>query len=103
MPFDDTSLDELRNRKPPLTAQPDFAAFWSRGLESARSEPLAVNFTAKDVPFRGFRVYDVSFNGAAGGIITAELIVPQGACKAPGLAVYHGYGSRRAAAHEILH
>jgi len=102
MALGDESLDQLRNYKPPVTAQHDFSAFWKQGLDSLRSEPISADVTAKGAPFRGFKVYDVQFHGDGGAEITGELIVPDGAHDAPGLVVYHGYGSRAAGALELL-
>jgi cephalosporin-C deacetylase len=103
MPSIDMPLDELRKYKPALTRQHDFAAFWKKGLESLRREPVSVNLSVKPLPFKGIDVYELNYIGAGGALITGELLAPQGAAKAPGVVVYHGYSGARNPAHTVVH
>ena len=103
MPSIDMPLAELREYKPPLTRQPDFASFWDGNLDALRREPLSMKLAPQWSPWKGFNLYELTCAGAGGGAIAGELLVPRGAAKAPGVVVYHGYSGARNPAHTVLH
>ncbi|NQU76228.1 MAG: acetylxylan esterase, partial [Planctomycetes bacterium] len=103
MPSIDMPLAELREYRPVLTQRPDFNAFWKRGLESVRREPISVSVKIKKTPLRGIDVYDLTYVGAGGAMIAGDLLVPHGATGVPGVVVYHGYGGQRQPYHTVLH
>ena len=47
MPLYDKPLTELITYDPPLTAQPDFDAFWRRAWDEAAAVPVQAGFTAE--------------------------------------------------------
>lgn len=95
MPLYDKPLEELVVYDPPLTAQPDFDAFWERTLAESTRTPLNAQWTLLDYPVLGARVYDVRYDGWRGARIAAWYIVPEGAGPYPGIIQYHGYSGSK--------
>ena len=102
MPLYDKPLAELVTYDPPLTAQPDFDAFWRETLAEAARAPLNVTLREVDYPAVGARVYDLRYDGWRGARIAAWWIVPQGKGPFPALVQYHGYSGSKAEVHPYL-
>ena len=98
----DYPLPELREYKPPLTRQPDFADFWAKTLAEARG-PLNADVKQVDYPVPEVRVFDVRYDGFAGARVGGWYILPSDASAGdplPTLVFYHGYSGSRS---EVYH
>lgn len=96
MPLYDKPLEELVIYDPPLTAQPDFDAFWERTLAENARTPLNAEWQLLDYPVVGAHVYDVRYDGWRGARIAAWYIIPEGKGPYPALVHYHGYSGSKA-------
>jgi cephalosporin-C deacetylase len=96
MPFFDYSLDKLQEYLPPLTAQPDFDAFWQGTLDETRAFPLDARFEPLDCGLRLVDTYDVTFNGFGRQPIKGWLVLPKRrSVPLPCVVSYIGYGGGR--------
>lgn len=98
MPLTDLPLDQLRAYRPEITAPEDFAAFWTKTLDTARTaaDGPAVYRRLPDSPLTTVEVYDVRFPGWGGQPIAAWLLLPRGAQgPLPAVATYIGYSGGR--------
>lgn len=96
MAFYDFSLDKLQTYQPPLSAAPDFDAFWQGTLAEARAHPLNARFEEIDYGLRLLETFDVTFSGYGGQPIRGWLILPrQRKGPLPAVVEYIGYGGGR--------
>jgi cephalosporin-C deacetylase len=91
----DMPLEKLRTYEPPLTRQPDFAAFWERTFAEAAEIPLDPTFTRTDYPVTGFKVYEVTYSGWEGARIAGRYIKPAGDGPFPAILSVHGYSGNQ--------
>jgi cephalosporin-C deacetylase len=98
----DFPLSKLREYKPPLTRQPDFADFWAKTLAEAKG-PLNADVKPVDYPVPEVRVFDVRYDGFGDARVGGWYILPDDASAGnplPTMVFYHGYsGSRK----EVYH
>jgi len=95
MPMFDKPLAELREYQPPLTAQPDFDAFWAETFAHAAHSALEPALKPVDYPVTGCKVYEAYYTGWAGARICGWYLVPDGAGPFPALIQYHGYSGSK--------
>lgn len=92
----DLSIDQLHTHRSASAEPEDFASFWERTLEEARSHPLDVSFTPVAGPLRAVEVHDVSFAGFGGHPVRGWLTLPAAAEEPLPLVVeFAGYGGGR--------
>ncbi|WP_405802704.1 acetylxylan esterase [Streptomyces sp. NBC_01187] len=101
----DLSIDQLHTHRSASAEPEDFASFWERTLEEARSHPLDVSFTPVAGPLRAVEVHDVSFAGFGGHPVRGWLTLPAVAEEPLPLVVeFAGYGGGRGLPHtQLLH
>ena len=97
MPQADMTRAELERYHPPLTRQPDFAAFWQRNLTANAAQPLDVIITPYPYPVERVSVAHVTYAGFGPNTrIAGWWIVPTAIDPAlPTLVVYHGYSGSK--------
>lgn len=96
MAFFDFPLEQLQTYLPPLTAQPDFDAFWQVTLVKARQYPLEARFEPFNSSLRLVDTFDVTFNGYGGQPVKGWLVLPrQQKAPLPCVVEYIGYGGGR--------
>jgi cephalosporin-C deacetylase len=63
----DKPLEELRTYRPPLTARPDFEAFWRKSLEMSDRQPLEPEALPQAYPVERVQVNRVTYAGFGQG------------------------------------
>ena len=92
----DMPLDQLYAYRPEREEPPDFDAFWTETLDSARSAATPPAFERRDGPLRTLTVDDVSFSGFGGQRIKGWFLAPAAAtAHLPTVVEYIGYGGGR--------
>lgn len=92
----DLPLEQLQAFLPPLTARPDFDAFWAETLQVVRTYPMSARFERVATGFKFVDVYDVTFPGYGGQPIKAWFILPKSReARLPCVVEYIGYGGGR--------
>lgn len=103
MAFVDMPLDELEQYLPARNEPADFAAFWERSLDKARSHPLNLTTASVDYGLTLVDAYDVTFNGYGGQPIKGWLLLPKSRSgKLPCVVQYIGYTGGRGLPYEWL-
>src|SRR5450756_618084 len=67
MAFYDFPLNELQTYRPEIGEPADFDAFWQSTLAESRAHDLAARFTPYESGLSLVEVFDVTYNGYAGG------------------------------------
>jgi cephalosporin-C deacetylase len=91
----DKPLEELVVYTPPLTREPDFAAFWARTLQESSRTPVNARFRPIEYPTFGAQVYEVYYEGWRGAQICGWYVQPEGDGPFPALVQYHGYSGSK--------
>jgi cephalosporin-C deacetylase len=100
----DFPLPKLREYRPPLTRQPDFANFWAETLAQARG-PLNADVKPIDYPVPEVSVYDVRYDGFGGARVGGWYILPSTASAGdplPTMVFYHGYSGSRSEVYNYM-
>ena len=96
MAFFDLSISELKQYKPQRNEPQDFEPFWQDTIDATKKYALDAVFIKKDYGLTTVETFDVSFNGYAGQMIKAWLIIPAGTkSKLPCVVEFVGYGGGR--------
>lgn len=98
----DLPLHELQTYRPSRTKQPDFREFWLTTLQEAAQPPPVLRLEPLDLPYRAARFYRAVYPGWGGAEISGIYAQPEGDGPFAAVSVYHGYGSRRPEAFELL-
>jgi cephalosporin-C deacetylase len=99
----DKPLSELEGYQPPLTAQPDFDAFWQKTLAESAAQPLNASVEEHPYPVERVTVYKVRYDGfgPGGTSVAGWYIVPKEKYRmivdgrTPTLVHYHGYSGSK--------
>lgn len=103
MAFLDMPLHELQQYLPDRNEPADFADFWARSLQEARSYPLDLQVAPVDYGLALVDTYDVTFNGYGGQPIKGWLLLPKARSgKLACVVQYIGYGGGRGLPYEWL-
>jgi cephalosporin-C deacetylase len=100
----DFPLPKLREYRPPLTRQPDFASFWAETLREGAG-PLNADVRPVEYPVPEVQVFDVRYDGFREARIGGWYVLPQrDAMRAPlpALVFYHGYSGSRSEVYSYL-
>ena len=99
----DFPLEELREYRPALTRQPDFAAFWSETLSEA-SGPLNAEAKLVEYPVPEVKVFDVRYDGFGKARIGGWYVLPEDTAGdlVPAMVFYHGYSGSRSQVYHYL-
>ena len=98
----DLPLDELRTFRPEVSRPTDFDAFWTTTLAESRELSSSPDFSLRDSPLIGVRVYDVTFSGFGGHPISGWLLTTATGQSRGTVIEYLGYGGGRGLPHERL-
>ena len=84
----------LKTQIIPQTKEADFADFWREQVEKLRAVPLKVERRELDLPYKTFKVYEITYNTHDDTVVTGYLSVPctYSGKKIPCVAIYHGGG-----------
>jgi len=102
VPIFDYPIEKLRDYRPPLTREPDFADFWFETLKQAASIPLKPELEPVDYPADGLRVARATYTGWDGARIAGWYLAPAGPGPYPAIAFYHGYSGSKGAIYDYL-
>ncbi len=87
----DMPLEQLRQYRPNLDAEPDLRAFWDESLGQMSDEPWDEAMEGVEYPANGIVMAQVSYRGFRGAALHAWYARPAGQELLPGLVLYHGY------------
>jgi cephalosporin-C deacetylase len=108
----DKPLEELRTYRPPLTAQPDFEAFWRKSLEMSDRHLLEPEVLPQAYPVERVQVNRVTYAGFGQGTrVHGWYLVPaqpltvnvEGEAVTPVIVQFHGYTGSKGVPAEHLH
>lgn len=94
MPSIDMPLEQMRQYKPSLYREPDFAEFWESTLGEAIKQPLNAELIPYGLPSQIVDCFALRFDGYGGGRLAGWYLCPKAKGTFPGLCVYHGYSGR---------
>lgn len=98
----DLPLHELQDYHPPQTKQPDFEQFWLDTLAQAAQQPPELHLEPLLLPYKGVHIFRAIYTSWGGAQIVGIYLLPEVSGSCPGLVLYHGYGSARPDAFELL-
>lgn len=102
MAYFDMPLEELQRYTPPSTRQPDFEEFWLESLAKLVDMPHHEFLNHWNLPYRGYRFFQLSYAGWRANTVKGTLAMPKGDGPFPGVVLYHGYSSSRPDPFELL-
>lgn len=102
MPIIDLPLAQLRDYRPPRTAEPDFDAFWQETLRRGAELPLNPTVEPVAYPVDRLTISRAFYDGWGGARICGWYLVPKTAGMHPALVFYHGYGGSKGAVADYL-